>query len=796
MDLPKFWFKKEYVDFKDCNVLTRLVATSADDFRLLGCKNNAIPYVLPRRTAERLSRTGHSKFLSIQGKEHKRHSEYKIMIRERQLQEARDKAKEQPDSILSISRRRRASLSSFQDFVTHETLDTSSEEDDEALESLIYWNGDGAPQKYWGEPISASSSSCLARNKLDPECKIMHVLSRDQDETRSLNVTLLIRHYKAFLKKRAKPSDLKSIYTSEEIGLHKHFRCFEDGLCVRTDNSPLNLSEEISTPSVLENPQDYVRTSTEGNAISFREKLFEKRPSLLVRAACDASNPFFAIGSARQPHKQNVKIRYEERQKKEEIDPEELIEMQEIESEQSTPSVSGVNNHFVEDEVLKNFFFGGKFQREKNELFSMNLDDTESINFYHHRYFHYRTIEPDPNNAIFTVSGSPNDWISPSTRNWNKGREVRYGIPLRQPIDVMPEKATRMGKRRSVWNLRRICQYSLDLMRGPTKSFDLQAMVCELLSRNSNQQNLGIPVKESSQLSTWMGAFLIPRDDKRKTMGEDRWSIDETISFMGITDGISEVARQPWRKMGFDPGRLGELVLEGAKLRLKKSRKLSAAKAEKCLRGLITPPKDDGPWSLEDKGIDFEVCEDTLPSLICVDAMSHGMIYKSNESYGSATCVLATLDKRGGKIGFASLGDSRALVLRRNGGDAHLTIVASTKPQTHASNVPFQLGRVPPVTSLQSFKDDPECYKIIQLLESEEIKNQKGLAYATDPPEASIRLDVNVLEGDLIILGSDGLFDNLNDEEIAELCGMALSPYESKLLRVHSGKATLAFYIV
>lgn len=41
--------------------------------------------------------------------------------------------------------------------------------------------------------------------------------------------------------------------------------------------------------------------------------------------------------------------------------------------------------------------------------------------------------------------------------------------------------------------------------------------------------------------------------------------------------------------------------------------------------------------------------------------------------------------------------------------------------------------------------------------------------------------DLKVREGDLVILGTDGLFDNLFDSEIIYLASLCLSPYESKL---------------
>eukprot|EP00914_Ancora_sagittata_P028958 GHVO01057192.1.p1 GENE.GHVO01057192.1~~GHVO01057192.1.p1 ORF type:complete len:129 (+),score=17.81 GHVO01057192.1:1-387(+) len=60
----------------------------------------------------------------------------------------------------------------------------------------------------------------------------------------------------------------------------------------------------------------------------------------------------------------------------------------------------------------------------------------------------------------------------------------------------------------------------------------------------------------------------------------------------------------------------------------------------------------------------------------------------------------------------------------------------------------------------------------------------------SDQPQDAKLYNSPVQEGDLIVLGSDGVFDNLFKKEIAALCGLAVSPYESKVLRGHDRHAT------
>lgn len=52
----------------------------------------------------------------------------------------------------------------------------------------------------------------------------------------------------------------------------------------------------------------------------------------------------------------------------------------------------------------------------------------------------------------------------------------------------------------------------------------------------------------------------------------------------------------------------------------------------------------------------------------------------------------------------------------------------------------------------------------------------------SDPPESAICYDYEVQAGDLIVVATDGLWDNLFDAEVADLCGIALSPLESEMI--------------
>jgi len=101
---------------------------------------------------------------------------------------------------------------------------------------------------------------------------------------------------------------------------------------------------------------------------------------------------------------------------------------------------------------------------------------------------------------------------------------------------------------------------------------------------------------------------------------------------------------------------------------------------------------------------------------------------------GSATVIVAAAGE-GGVVHVANLGDCGLRVVR----DGACTF--ATTDMLHDYNTPYQLGRVE---------------------ENEE-------EYYTDSPDEAELYDIEVGPGDALVIASDGLFDNLFDEEIARI---------------------------
>jgi protein phosphatase PTC7 len=105
----------------------------------------------------------------------------------------------------------------------------------------------------------------------------------------------------------------------------------------------------------------------------------------------------------------------------------------------------------------------------------------------------------------------------------------------------------------------------------------------------------------------------------------------------------------------------------------------------------------------------------------------------SESVLGSCTACFTTIDLKQGILDCANLGDSALLVVGANEGDKVLKL--RTPAQEHTFGCPYQLGH-----------HDT----------------------ASEPTDA-MGVQFQVGDGDVIVLGTDGLFDNLDDQSIADL---------------------------
>ena len=145
--------------------------------------------------------------------------------------------------------------------------------------------------------------------------------------------------------------------------------------------------------------------------------------------------------------------------------------------------------------------------------------------------------------------------------------------------------------------------------------------------------------------------------------------------------------------------------------------------------------QDDDEWTNFD---DLDDQENDCTNLNTLLKNSHDLV-QENQVYGSSTACLLSLEfydlNEYALLSTCNLGDSGYMLIRDG------KVIYKSASQSHRYNAPFQLGCTPP-----------------ELLEHDLYRDQ-----ADDSISASHQLK----SGDYLIVSSDGLFDNLYEDEIA-----------------------------
>jgi len=195
----------------------------------------------------------------------------------------------------------------------------------------------------------------------------------------------------------------------------------------------------------------------------------------------------------------------------------------------------------------------------------------------------------------------------------------------------------------------------------------------------------------------------------------------------------------------------------------------------------------DGVSQIEEYGIDaselprelLKACEDLATSRLIPDVENSkdsyfGPIslmceaYEATDSQGSTTVLLAVLDnstKIHGKlhpmVAMISIGDCELVILRRiKGRKSELEAIFHTEMQRIDGNTqsPLQVARVP--DEVDPGFDESIAIDVIR--------------------HGSAVHCVSAYEGDILVMGSDGVFDNLYQDEIVDICNHLLPPISGK----------------
>lgn len=233
-------------------------------------------------------------------------------------------------------------------------------------------------------------------------------------------------------------------------------------------------------------------------------------------------------------------------------------------------------------------------------------------------------------------------------------------------------------------------------------------------------------VEEAGLLRFTPGGFSLPHPEKANSTGADSYFLGSDGFSLGIADGVGE---WEWR-FGINARAFADELMAGCQAAL-----------------------------------------EVFPGRPPVDALAEG--FKSTKSFGSSTALVTSLSSTSGQLRVANVGDSTLLLLRQKELDSTvgLRCVARTREQQHAFNCPFQLSLLPaPADYPELVRQGKE--KLVRAI-------QRRPDAKVDEPQDADLYSFEVQEGDLVILGTDGVFDNIYVHEVCQLAGSALGSPEA-----------------
>lgn len=150
--------------------------------------------------------------------------------------------------------------------------------------------------------------------------------------------------------------------------------------------------------------------------------------------------------------------------------------------------------------------------------------------------------------------------------------------------------------------------------------------------------------------------------------------------------------------------------------------------------------------------------------------------------------------KIGRELKVANIGDSGFLQLRfsDNQGDSLAFCVTKSKEQQHGFNVPYQLSKLPSYKQLEELYQQgklKECHKLLNVL-------KKKHTICQDDPNSADEYSLNLQDEDVIVSGTDGVFDNLFTHEILSIVSSYRQEQPSQKLWKESQANELAKMIV
>lgn len=234
------------------------------------------------------------------------------------------------------------------------------------------------------------------------------------------------------------------------------------------------------------------------------------------------------------------------------------------------------------------------------------------------------------------------------------------------------------------------------------------------------------PEESRNDIKLVFGSFMAAHPKSRfapldSSNSADACFTDENLQIFGVADGVGE-----WETFGLDPGLFPKELMQHFK---------SSYEHTYLTLG--------------------ESASNFCPMLKIMLSEA----YNKTKSFGSSTILLGVCQNN--TLYSISLGDSTYVILRPREKNSCLFEVFRLSEQQHSFNCPYQLAYFP----------EPDQYEVlvkkglgsfISLLKRSNLDMQ-------DKPQDARAETFQLLKGDIIVAASDGLFDNLFDEDIIKI---------------------------
>lgn len=247
------------------------------------------------------------------------------------------------------------------------------------------------------------------------------------------------------------------------------------------------------------------------------------------------------------------------------------------------------------------------------------------------------------------------------------------------------------------------------------------SVICQLskLSIRSNYLSTSVDLGKNLRLATvyaGVSKHLTQPLIKKGIIGEDAYFVasQKNCDVLGVADGVGG-----WQSIGVDPSVFSSNLMKQCKRFVEKD--------ESCLLNRMNEPINV-----------------SVPIQILSEAYKNLVQQKDESLIGSATACVLLFDYTTENLLSANLGDSGFVVIRNK------KIVHRSVEQQHYFNCPYQLAIYP----------------------SSVVNAQQ------DTPESAFVSSFHLVEGDIICLATDGLWDNLSDSLLLHLLSQKIENFD------------------